>query len=406
MNHSNKVLAGLLAIRLLAAYSPLHELLQDDQQLTSPMTAYPRLREGVYLFKHGIDPYSGGLFRQSPILLTLFSTIIPPSKILSPLLWTACDGISAWCLSRIYILRNKPTTGDSSPDALINLFYLLNPYLFLPSIAQSSATLDNTLFLSTLYFACNGKTSASLFSLAVLSHLSLTNVLLLPPILFLILAGPVSRLAKPVPFTAYKRALPLAIPFIAYMGVLSLISTLVVGSWSWVGQSWGALFTLPDLEPNPGLWWYYFMEMFDYFRPFFLMVFSMHLLIYVAPICIKFQHDPLYATFLLQGIFAALKAYPTLADSGLFITMLSIFPEVYPYLQTPIVTTLLHLHASLLLPLFHQLWLSQGTGNANFFYASTLVFALANGFLILDVIWAGLRIAFGAPKEGWRIVQK
>lgn len=32
--------------------------------------------------------------------------------------------------------------------------------------------------------------------------------------------------------------------------------------------------TLPDLTPNPGLWWYFFTEMFDHFRLFFLMVFS------------------------------------------------------------------------------------------------------------------------------------
>ena len=48
--------------------------------------------------------------------------------------------------------------------------------------------------------------------------------------------------------------------------------------------------TLPDLMPNTGLWWYFFTEMFDYFRPFFLMVFSVHLIIYVVPICLKFQY--------------------------------------------------------------------------------------------------------------------
>ena len=36
--------------------------------------------------------------------------------------------------------------------------------------------------------------------------------------------------------------------------------------------------TLPDLTPNPGLWWYFFTEMFDHFRPFFLMVFSVRLI--------------------------------------------------------------------------------------------------------------------------------
>jgi hypothetical protein len=31
---------------------------------------------------------------------------------------------------------------------------------------------------------------------------------------------------------------------------------------------------LTDLSPNVGLWWYFFTEMFDHFRPFFLAMFS------------------------------------------------------------------------------------------------------------------------------------
>lgn len=146
--------------------------------------------------------------------------------------------------------------------------------------------------------------------------------------------------------------------------------------------------------------------MFDHFRPFFLMVFNVHLLIYVAPICIKFQHDPLYATFLLIGVLALFKPYPTLSDPGLFISLISLFPETYAYFRHPIVTTLLHLHASLLLPLFHHLWVAAGTGNANFFYASTLVFGIANGAALIDCVWAGLRIALGEEKEGWVVIQE
>lgn len=67
-------------------------------------------------------------------------------------------------------------------------------------------------------------------------------------------------------------------------------------------------------------------------------------------------------------------------------------------------TTLLHLHAGLLLPLFHHLWLVQGTGNANFFYASTLVFACANGAAVVDATWAGLRVAIGEGREDEGVV--
>ena len=137
------------------------------------------------------------------------------------------------------------------------------------------------------------------------------------------------------------------------------------------------------------------------------------------------RHDPLYATFLLIGVLALFKPYPTLSDPGLFISLISLFPETYactsPLLyiildaftrclaqdfRHPIVTTLLHLHASLLLPLFHHLWVAAGTGNANFFYASTLVFGIANGAALIDCVWAGLRIALGEEKEGWVVIQE
>jgi GPI-anchor transamidase subunit U len=75
-------------------------------------------------------------------------------------------------------------------------------------------------------------------------------------------------------------------------------------------------------------------------------------------------------------------------------------------MKHPVVTTLLHLHASLLMPLFHNLWLGQGTGNANFFYASTLVFACANGAALIDCIWAGLRIAIGDALDGHVVTQE
>jgi len=78
-----------------------------------------------------------------------------------------------------------------------------------------------------------------------------------------------------------------------------------------------------------------------------------------------------------------------------------------PDFRHPIVTTLLHLHASLLLPLFHLLWLTQGTGNANFFYAITLVFGVGNGAALIDCLYAGLRIAIGGEgKDGFAVVQE
>lgn len=42
-------------------------------------------------------------------------------------------------------------------------------------------------------------------------------------------------------------------------------------------------------------------------------------------------------------------------------------------------------------PVFHHLWLYAGSGNANFFYAITLVWALALIILLTDTVYSVLR---------------
>jgi hypothetical protein len=42
------------------------------------------------------------------------------------------------------------------------------------------------------------------------------------------------------------------------------------------------------------------------------------------------RHDSLYAAFLLVGVLGTFKAYLTLADPGLFLSMIVLFPETFP----------------------------------------------------------------------------
>jgi phosphatidylinositol glycan class U len=49
------------------------------------------------------------------------------------------------------------------------------------------------------------------------------------------------------------------------------------------------------------------------------------------------------------------------------------------------------LYASLLGPAFYHLWIYAGSGNANFFYAITLVWSLGLSLTIADTIFAALR---------------
>lgn len=128
------------------------------------------MQEGIYLYNHDIDPYSGGIVRhvssyivwykslltieQSPLYLALFSTIIPTSAWAAHIIWTLNDAIGAWALVSIW--RSRQGAKHSHRDTLVGLAYLLNPYVFLPSLALSTSAIECTLILLAVAFAAQG----------------------------------------------------------------------------------------------------------------------------------------------------------------------------------------------------------------------------------------------------------
>lgn len=61
-------------------------------------------------------------------------------------------------------------------------------------------------------------------------------------------------------------------------------------------------------------------------------------------------------------------------------------------------TALLYAYSLVFLPAFHELWTVTGSGNANFFFASTLVFALAGTSGLLDALWAKGQLVYEAER--------
>lgn len=57
-------------------------------------------------------------------------------------------------------------------------------------------------------------------------------------------------------------------------------------------------------------------------------------------------------------------------------------------LKHPLFSLTCHLYTCILLPLLHSLWLLTGAGNANFFYAATMVYGLNSTLAIADVLGA------------------
>ena len=48
-------------------------------------------------------------------------------------------------------------------------------------------------------------------------------------------------------------------------------------------------FSVSDLSPNIGIFWYFVIEVFDQFRDFFLIIFQLHTFSFVIPTAYKFM---------------------------------------------------------------------------------------------------------------------
>ncbi|KLT45415.1 PIG-U-domain-containing protein [Cutaneotrichosporon oleaginosum] len=371
------VLAGGVLARLALFASPLPGMLERRPELTSPITSVRSLREGTFLYKHTYDPYAGGVFFHSPLYLLFFAYAVPiESALLSAGLWTLVDAIGAVTLVQIWRTRQPAASKWSGRDHIVALLYLFNPYTLLSCLARSTTSLDNAMVLYAIASTYMGRGGGAMAALALATQTSLYPVILLPPLLLVLkqLGAPTSKL------------LSYALVYAGTLGVLAGLATAACTP-SWVARTWGVILSASDLTPNVGMWWYFFTEMFDHFRTFFRGVFQLHMLIYIAPLCLRLP-DPRQAVLILVGAMATWKSYPTLGDMALWAGLLSCYPDYVSNLNHPLFSLTVHLYTAILLPLLHTLWLLTGAGNANFFYAATMVYGLNATLAIADVLGA------------------
>lgn len=93
----------------------------------------------------------------------------------------------------------------------------------------------------------------------------------------------------------------------------------------------------------------------------------------------------------IAGVISIFKPYPTLGNASVWLGLLGCVPELWNQLRYPLLASALNLYAAILLPVLHDSWLHSGTGNANFFYAATMVYGLGCGMAVTDVLGAAIR---------------
>ncbi|KAG5981456.1 hypothetical protein E4U55_002922 [Claviceps digitariae] len=403
--------AALLRLLLAVAFPGLPDLLTGRVEISTPVTSFKRLQEGLFLYNHNVWPYDGGVFHQAPLLLPLFS-LLPDVKtwpIFTSILYILIDVLSADALSRIADsgeagqsrLFSSPRRGKRASGLVVAAAFLFNPFTIASCIGRSTSVFTTCAILHAVSRACSGSAFNAMMALSFASYLSMYPILLLPPLILLshdrLQTAATNdnddrrRANNKDSGLVFFAAKCVAVTSTCLAALLGMSYLLTNNSWAFLSRTYGIQLTLSDLAPNVGLWWYFFIEMFDSFRAFFLAVFWLHLTAYVGGLSIRIRTQPLAVLTILLGIFSIFKPYPSISDTSLFLAMLPLYWHVFPLMRYTYVASATLLYATFLGPAFYHLWIYAGSGNANFFYAITLVWSLGQSLLVTDLTFAVLR---------------
>ena len=145
--------------------------------------------------------------------------------------------------------------------------------------------------------------------------------------------------------------------------------------------------------------------MFDHFRVFFVWTFQLNLLLYVAPLSIKFPSHPLLLSTTLIGLIAVFKSYPSTGDVGFFLSLLPLFSHLLPFMKQTFIILCMLLATTVLAPIAWQLWIYNNSANANYYFAINLVYSTAQIFLITDLLFGQVKRQFYMT-HGFSILDK
>jgi len=390
-------------------------------EVSTPLNSWSRLTEGVHLHQSGLSPYSGVVFHETPLALLVFS-IFGKNTAYTSWVFILGDLLTSFLLSKVgeVVAKQRLIDQEIASSAglyhkestsllaslsttltiprLLCLSYLLNPYVIASCVAMTSTVWTNLMLATFLLSLVTSNQVIACVSLSLATYQSLYPAILLVPLCLKLVQD--SPNVSPI-----NTVLTILGMFFTFLASLLFLSAEICGDWSFLNSVYGFILTVPELTPNMGIFWYFFTEMFDHFRVFFVWTFQLNLLLYVAPLSIKFPSHPLLLSTTMIGLIAVFKSYPSTGDVGFFLSLLPLFSHLLPFMKQTFIILCMLLATTVLAPIAWQLWIYNNSANANYYFAINLVYSTAQIFLITDLLFGQVKRQFYMT-HGFSILDK
>lgn len=417
------VVGFIFKVVILLAFCDITSILDNSVEFSTPVTSFKSLKEGLFFINNDIQLYDGGIVYHPILLLKVLNFFCHKnSEIILFLIFQAIDSLNSYLLLQINFkflsyYEQKTVKHDEKSQIkslfpkkftvslLLSLFYGLNPLTILSSLSNSTILINDFCITLTLFsYIVLENSFFAIAALATAAYLSFNPIYLIIPFIGSLInrkhntQNPIITTLVGLFYFIFSLSLLLYLAYISNDRNLNFLN------------SYKVLIVFEKINPNLGLWWYFFIEIFEFFKNFFISIFNIYSMVYILPITIRFQNLRfsnysitnkylIFPLILSYGFIILTKPYPNLNDLNYLFQLLVLLItqtnfKIISYLKMPTISLLLLLHAIILNPIFYYLWIYNGSGNSNFFYAINLVYALGLGSLLIDFIWGYLTMEY------------
>lgn len=341
----------------------------------SPVTSFPRLKEGKFFVDHAADPYMSGYFKLNPLVASI---VLP---------FVNNETLMYWCL----VIVDSATTvvlmwTSETQYVIAGAMFFLFPHAMMSEFGLSVGSVDMLLFALFLFIALRmQKTGLTALALACLVTVKPVSPLTLIFPVALCLRQPLWKLA------GYT---------LTFFGLLQVTAFLLTGSWSFFYASFvSPLILTHDLEPTMGMAWAIFSLVFPDTVSLFRLIFHSHLFIIAVPVYWRMQslvteqpQDKVPAVLeryakLMTAAAVMYQANVTAIDFSLIGSILAATDDVFHDKLSKLMSSLLIVGLSFTSAVA-PLWLSHNTASPNFFF----LFGIVTTFLGMLAIGQGLKV--------------
>ncbi|CAJ0962860.1 unnamed protein product, partial [Mesorhabditis belari] len=358
-----------------AAVLLFHNFLISQPEWTSPLVSIKNLRDGVILERESLTSAAGNLIRMLPSVIFFFNKVIDVSSF--PLLiifHIFFDIVTAYLLSKAAF----KIQGDSTVAQIVAKCFLLNPLAIGSCACLNLTTFHNALLATVVYFFAQGSAMLSSFFLGLATVSQMFPVTLIASIW--------------IQFSDWKQIIKSIIGFTAgvslYLGINYVLSG---NTWGFASNIYGFMVNYEDLKPNCGLFWYFYSQVFEHFRTFYEYVFLANSFLYVLPLTLALRSDPVLHLTLSLLLLVTLSPYPTLGDAAIYMALLPLQQRHFKSLRYSLLIACTITTCVCLMPIMWHMWVVSGSGNANFYFAVTLIYNVAQLYILLDLLMAYFR---------------